>query len=93
MRASLREVENAAGNDLLHKEIEVTQFVDENTPDFVAVDQDLFIQVMINLLLISVQAVGQRGFIKILCQCKPTNGIQHLVIDLESSRFQMHDKE
>ena len=57
-----------------------------------AADQDLFIQVMINLLLQTVNGLSSAGFIKINCQEKLIQAVPFLVIDLVTSEF-MPDKQ
>ena len=55
-------------------------------------DKDLFIQVCINLLQLTVEAVGGRGFIKINTYKKNINNQNNLVIDFDASKFNLRDK-
>lgn len=64
----------------------------DSVPKLIQADQDLFIQVMINLLQQTVVTVGGRGFIKINSYKKLLNQIQTLVIDFDASKF-LPDKQ
>lgn len=43
VRASLREAQNAASNDICKNEVEVMVNIHDSTPAYVAADQDLFV--------------------------------------------------
>ncbi len=88
----LKEVQSAAQNDLIRQGVEVSIAMHESCPQQIPADKDCFIQVLINLLQLTVQAVGGRGFIKINTYKKCINGQNTLVIDFDASKFDLKDK-
>lgn len=65
----------------------------ESCPNQIPADKDLFIQVLINMLQLTVSAVGGRGFIKINTYKKSINSQNNLVIDFDASKFDLRDKQ
>jgi len=64
IRNSLDELKKVCQNDAQKKGIEIQSEVSAYVPRFIAVEENYFIQVMINLLRMATDTIVSRGFIK-----------------------------
>ena len=66
IRQSLKEIENASLNDLIKSKIEVKSSIDSNIPQFIPVEENLFVQTMINILQQVLVTIGRSGHLNIV---------------------------
>lgn len=64
IRSSLDEMRRVTENDTVKLGIELTSEVAGRVPERVAVEENVFIQVMINLLRMAMDTIVNRGYIK-----------------------------
>lgn len=92
IRSSLDELITATSNDLQKSQIEIKSDVHKHVPDFIAVEENLFIQVMINLLQQAIDTIVSRGFITMFTSVKQLDQVPHLVVEFKVSACKI-DKE
>ena len=65
IRSSLKEIINASYNDLNKCGIEVKQTIDSRIPQYIPVEENLFVQTMINILQQVLVTIGGRGYLSL----------------------------
>ena len=73
IRTSLEELRKVCENDARKKNIEIQSEVSNYVPRFIAVEENYFIQVMINLLRMAMDTIVNRGFVKMTTITRPMN--------------------
>mmetsp|Transcript_13503 Transcript_13503/g.16173 ORF Transcript_13503/g.16173 Transcript_13503/m.16173 type:complete len:120 (+) Transcript_13503:789-1148(+) len=80
-------------NDSQKLGIELSSNVNARVPRFVAVEENVFIQVMINLLRMAMDTIVNRGYIKLHTFVALRRHALNLVIDFELSSCKLEDRE
>ena len=96
IRSSLDEMRKVTENDAIKLGIELNLEVAERVPGKVAVEENVFIQVMINLLRMAMDTIVNRGFIKLhtdYCRIRRGDPSPWLVIRFELSSCKLDDRE
>ena len=87
IRSSLDELRRVCLNDTEKLGIEIKSEVSSRVKEKVAIEENLFIQVMINLLRMAMDTIVNRGFIKMHTYVVLRRKIENLVIDFEYRFF------
>ena len=93
IRSSLDEMRRVTDNDSQKLGIELSINVNSHVPRYVAVEENVFIQVMINLLRMAMDTIVNRGYIKLNTFQAYRRETINLVIDFELSSCKLDDKE
>ena len=93
IRSSLDELRRVSMNDTQKLGIEITSQVSPQVPRFVAVEENLFLQVMINLLRMAMDTIVNRGYIRLSTLVVNRKSINNLVIDFVLSTCKLDDRE
>ena len=94
IRSSLDELSRVTKNDSIKLGIELTSEVAGRVPERIAVEENVFIQVMINLLRMAMDTIVNRGFIKMHTDAmRSRNGVLKLVVNFALSSCKLDDRE
>lgn len=92
IRASLKEIVDASMNDLTKHQIEVKQNVGDEVWAYIPVEENLFAQVMINMLQQVLVTIGTRGHLTLNTNLYKPQAMPILVIDFKMNTM-LDDKQ
>ena len=93
IRASLLQLQKVCQNDTQKLAIEIKSEVSKSVPRYIAVEENLFLQVMINLLRMAMDTIVNKGYITMSTFHQVKNNVPHVVIDFELSSCKLDDRE